>query len=139
MQTLLLGLKAEHDFLKSFPIPRAYRDVEDPLARWEEGRKNNPPVVHPVVRTHPTNGRKGLFVNSAHTSKILGLHKAESDALLNFLFAHIAKPEFTMRWTWSVNDIAFWDNQITQHYAVNDYLPHRRIMNRATVLGDKPF
>ncbi|CAM6117176.1 unnamed protein product [Calypogeia fissa] len=91
IQTLLLRLKSEHDFLKSFPSPRH------------------------------------------------GLHKLESDALLNFLFAHQTKPEFTLRWTWSVNDLAFWDNRITQHFAVNDYVPHRRVMHRATVLGDEPF
>ncbi|CAM6106126.1 unnamed protein product [Calypogeia fissa] len=139
IQTLLLGLKAEHNFLKSFPSPRQWRDSHDPVARWEEARKNHPPVVHPVVRTHPESGRKGLFVSAGFTTRILGLHKTESDALLNFLFAHQTKPEFTLRWTWSVNDLAFWDNRITQHYAVNDYVPHRRVMNRATVLGDKPF
>jgi taurine dioxygenase len=55
------------------------------------------------------------------------------------LFAHVAKPEFTVRWRWKVGDLAFWDNRLTQHYAAADYLPHRRIMHRATVLGDKPF
>jgi taurine dioxygenase len=55
------------------------------------------------------------------------------------LFEHIQKPEFVVRWRWSDNAIAMWDNRITQHYAVNDYLPHRRVMHRATVLGDRPY
>jgi len=67
------------------------------------------------------------------------LGTTESDAVLSLLFKHIAKPEFTVRWRWKPNDFAFWDNRLTQHYATNDYLPHRRIMHRATVLGDKPF
>jgi taurine dioxygenase len=67
------------------------------------------------------------------------LPKEESDVLLGFLFKHIAKPEYTVRWHWQVNDIAFWDNRSTQHYATNDYGQAYRIMQRATILGDKPF
>ena len=62
-----------------------------------------------------------------------------STSLRHALFEHIQKPEFLVRWRWSPNAVAFWDNRVTQHYAVNDYLPHRRIMNRATVLGDRPY
>ncbi len=91
------------------------------------------------MRTHPVTGKKGLFINHGFTTRILELKDAESDNLLAFLFAHISRPEFTIRWNWQVNDIAFWDNRITQHYAVADYLPERRIMHRATVIGDKPF
>lgn len=67
------------------------------------------------------------------------LDKKESDAILAFLRAHIAKPEFTVRWRWKQYDLAFWDNRLTQHYATVDYLPHRRVMHRATVLGDVPY
>ena len=84
-------------------------------------------------------GEDGLFVNFGFTERIKGLRRAESDAVLNMLFDHIKKPEFQVRWHWSPNAVAFWDNRVTQHYAVNDYLPHRRIMNRATVLGDRPY
>jgi taurine dioxygenase len=59
--------------------------------------------------------------------------------LLGVLFRHVVKPEYTMRWRWRPGDVAFWDNRVTQHYAVDDYRPHRRIMNRATILGDRPF
>ena len=91
------------------------------------------------MRTHPETGRRGLFVNDGFTTHIKGLKRAESDAILKFLNQHIQRPEFLVRWRWKPGSIAFWDNRITQHYAVNDYLPHRRVMHRATVLGDKPF
>ena len=96
----------------------------------------HPPVTHPVVRTHPVSGRKGLFVNEGFTTHINELSAPESQALLAFLFAHAGRPELTVRWHWSVNDVAFWDNRLTQHYAVADYLPERRTMHRATVNGD---
>lgn len=137
-QALLDGLTAEHDMLQSFPAHRFARTPEERL-RWDAARANNPPVVHPVVRTHPVTGRKGLFVNEGFTTRILELSEKESDAVLRFLVAHIAKPEFTVRWRWKPNDFAFWDNRLTQHYATADYLPHRRVMNRATIVGDEPF
>jgi taurine dioxygenase len=90
------------------------------------------------VRVHPESGRKGLFVNEGFTTRIVELSAAESDAVLRLLFKHVAKPEFTVRWKWKEGDVAFWDNRLTQHYALADYLPHRRVMHRATVLGDKP-
>ena len=78
-------------------------------------------------------------MNFGFTSKIVGLKRKESDALLNLLFEHVTKPEYLVRWKWQPNSIAFWDNRVTQHYAVNDYLPQRRVMHRATILGDRPF
>ncbi|ATM76504.1 taurine dioxygenase [Serratia fonticola] len=84
-------------------------------------------------------GLQALFVNEGFTTRIVDLAAKESDALLSFLFAHITKPEFQVRWRWQANDIAIWDNRVTQHYANADYLPQRRIMHRATILGDKPF
>ncbi|OQV18366.1 Alpha-ketoglutarate-dependent taurine dioxygenase [Hypsibius exemplaris] len=133
LQKLLDGLTAFHDFRKSFPVER-YGNEE----KWAEAVKNTPPTVHPVVRVHPVTGKKGLFVNSGFTTRIVELTKGESDLLLEYLFAHSGRPEFTVRWRWSVGDVAFWDNRLTQHYALADYMPHRRIMNRATVLGDVP-
>ena len=138
LQVLLDGLSATHDFTKSFPLERFGSTPED-LARWEQTRKNNPPLSHPVVRTHPVSGRKSLFVNEGFTTKINELSEAESDAILKLLFAHATRPDYTIRWRWQENDVAFWDNRVTQHYAVDDYRPNRRVMHRATILGDAPF
>ena len=138
LQVLLDGLTATHDFTKSFPLERFGSTPED-LARWEQTRKNNPPLSHPVIRTHPVSERKSLFVNEGFTTKINELSEAESEAILKLLFAHATRPEYTIRWRWQENDVAFWDNRVTQHYAVDDYRPNRRVMHRATILGDAPF
>ncbi|MBE9805311.1 taurine dioxygenase, partial [Escherichia coli] len=135
---LLSGLRAEHDFRKSFPEYK-YRKTEEEHQRWREAVAKNPPLLHPVVRTHPVSGKQALFVNEGFTTRIVDVSEKESEALLGFLFAHITKPEFQVRWRWQPNDIAIWDNRVTQHYANADYLPQRRIMHRATILGDKPF
>ncbi|MEL3928480.1 taurine dioxygenase [Aeromonas enteropelogenes] len=138
LQQLLAGLEAEHDFTKSFP---AHRHNASPAEyrRWQEAAARHPPLRHPVVRTHPLSGRQALFVNEGFTTRLPDLPAQESEALLAFLFRHIARPEYQVRWRWRENDIAIWDNRVTQHYANADYLPTRRIMHRATVLGDKPF
>lgn len=136
-RALLSGLTAEHDFVKSFPAWR-YARTDEERVQWEAARAKNPPVIHPVVRVHPVSGRQGLFVNEGFTTRILELTQGESEAVLKHLFAHIAKPEFTVRWRWKRHDLAFWDNRLTQHYATADYLPHRRVVHRATILGDRP-
>ena len=93
---------------------------------------------HPIVRTHPETGRKVLYVNVAHTAGIKGMTDEESAPLLNFLFAHQVKPEFTCRFVWEPNTIAFWDNRCVQHNPVNDYHGFRRVMQRITLRGDRP-
>jgi taurine dioxygenase len=93
---------------------------------------------HPVVRTHPETGRKALFVNVAHTAGIKGMTTQESTPLLEFLFQHQVKPEFTCRFVWEPHALAFWDNRCVQHNPVNDYHGFRRIMHRITLQGDKP-
>ncbi|MCP2075623.1 UNVERIFIED_ORG: taurine dioxygenase [Pseudomonas lini] len=138
LKRLLEGLTATHDFTRSFPLERFGNTAED-LARWEQARRKNPPLSHPVIRTHPVSGRRSLFVNEGFTTRINELSESESEAILKLLFAHATRPEFTLRWRWQVNDVAFWDNRVTQHFAVDDYRPARRVMHRATVLGDVPF
>jgi taurine dioxygenase len=93
---------------------------------------------HPVVRTHPETGRKALYVNCAHTAGIKGMSDAESAPLLQFLFQHQVKPEFTCRWAWEADAIAFWDNRCAQHNPVNDYNGFRRVMLRITLEGARP-
>lgn len=137
MKRFLEGLEAVHDF--------AYAFTAEGLAGSQAGRETydkavaaNPPVTHPVIRTHPETGEPCIFVNSVFTRRIKGLRREESKALMAFLNAHVQQPEFVVRWRWRPGDVAFWDNRCTQHRAVDDFLPHRRIMHRATVLGDKP-
>ncbi|MGE3690804.1 MAG: TauD/TfdA dioxygenase family protein [Novosphingobium sp.] len=98
---------------------------------------HDPYQVHPVVLTHEESGRKGLFVNEAFTTRIVEMNAAESAAVLNVLFHHIGKPEFIMRWKWRPNDVAFWDNRSTQHFAVPDY-PGGRVMQRIVLQGIRP-
>jgi taurine dioxygenase len=134
----LAQLDAVHDFSRGFPKSGTVAKAAG-SEKHDKAHDDHPPVVHPVVRTHPETGEDGLFVNFGFTTRILGLSRKESTAILKLLHEYIQQPEFLVRWRWSPNAIAFWDNRVTQHYAVNDYLPHRRIMHRATVLGDRPY
>lgn len=134
MRKFLDGLTATHS------ITRLY-DLDIMRGGWEARMNANmehPPVHHPVVRTHPETGRKLLYVNTIFTECIDGITKAESRALLDLLYAHIATPNFSCRLNWRKGTVAFWDNRCTQHYGVNDYWPQHRLMHRYTIVGDRP-
>lgn len=129
MKSILEGLAAVHDFgFASRGVFRAEQATQSQLDA-------TPAVEHPVVRSHPETGRKVLFVNPGFTSHIVGMHPAESRALLEFLFAHATQPEFIYRHRWRKNDLVMWDNRCTMHYAVADYDGvGKRYMHRTTVM-----
>ena len=136
MQEFVAGLTAVHNITAS--MPEDFINLSWAPKQLERLHEKTPAVEHPVVRTHPESGRKCLFVNSNFTSHIKDLNRNESDALLNMLYEHIAKPENVCRFNWRTGSIAFWDNRCTQHYAVNDY-HSLRVMHRVTVNGDRPY
>ena len=99
--------------------------------------KDTGSAVHKIIDTHPVSGLKYINVNQSFTRHIVGMIQGESDRILHYLYQHMAKPEFQVRFRWRNNSIAVWDNRITHHYAVCDYLPNIRHMQRITVLNDK--
>jgi taurine dioxygenase len=110
-------------------------------AMKQAGERATPKAMeaeHPIVRTHPETGRKALYTSVAHTARIKGWTEKESLPLLEFLWAHQVKPEFTCRFQWRVGSLAFWDNRCAMHNPINDYHGHRRVMHRITLAGDKP-
>ena len=95
------------------------------------------PVAHPVVRTHPENGRNGLFVNGQFTQLVVGMTKNESTQILQMLYNHCVRPEYTVRFRWEPGSVAFWDNRATMHYAIDDYGDAIRKAHRVTLRGDR--
>ena len=96
-------------------------------------------VAHPVVRTHPETGKKGLYLSVIHFSHFEGMSPEQSKPLYDTLMAHATKPEFTLRFRWKTGSVAFWDNRCTMHYAVDDRIESTRVMQRVTLEGDRPF
>lgn len=130
MKAHLDGLEAVHDG------EHVYRGLYANLGVHD--KPSYPKARHPIVRTHPWTGRKCLYVNQGFTTHILGVPREESQALLAYLYAHMAQPLFQCRFRWSPNAIAFWDNRCAQHQAMWDYWPHRRFAHRVTVKGERP-
>jgi taurine dioxygenase len=138
----IITLRARHSMESSF---MAAKPIEERLAMKER----YPDPEHPVVRTHPITGNKALFV-CGFTTHFTNYHTAErvrvgqdftdgSGTLLRYLISQAAIPEYQVRWRWTPGSVALWDNRCTQHYAVMDYPPCVRRMNRATIIGDRPF
>jgi taurine dioxygenase len=118
------------------------RDLLSGLTARHTAASSGHPEIHadhPAVRTHPETGRPALFVNEGFTSHLLEMRRAESDALLAYLYAWSAQPRFQCRYSWSAGTVAIWDNRCTQHYGVYDYA-ERRVLHRVTVLdGQRPW
>jgi alpha-ketoglutarate-dependent taurine dioxygenase len=132
MQSYLEGLTALHSG------ERWYRRV-NALLQIDDRSREFPKANHPVIRTHPVTGRKALFVNRGFTYQINEVASEESDAVLNYLYAHLERPEFQVRFRWEPDSVAFWDNRSVQHIALWDYFPHVRSGYRVTIKGDRPF
>ena len=124
-------LTAVHDIARVFAkrLGKAPEDLHDKY----------PPMRHPVIRTHPETGERAVYVNTAFTSHIEGMSAKESAWLLDHLYATAKDAEIQCRFRWEKGSIAFWDNRVCQHLAVSDYFPARRVMERVTVAGDKPY
>ena len=139
MKTRLNGLEAANGYRYMWN-KKAHEFGLRPVLRQEELEARFPPdAVHPIVRTHPVNRRKCLYVCEGYTHKVVGLAQDESDALLRDLFDHLADPAFHYRHQWRDGDLLMWDNCAVQHKATNDYaLPLRRLMQRCTIEGTAP-
>ncbi len=136
MQAFLGELSAVHDFAFGFKESLAEEGGPERLAK---AVADNPPVTHPVIRTHPESGKKVIFVNPLFTTHILGLPADESSAILAFLYQHNTTAEYTCRFAWEADCIAIWDNRSTQHKPINDYFPAHRRLERIVIDGDKPY
>jgi taurine dioxygenase len=140
-ETLSDGLKAMLDGLLAIngsAKADASRTREDRMKDSAREVKKDYVAAHPVVRRHPETGRRALYVNVAHTVRFDGMTEEESRPLLDYLFRHQTRPEFTCRFRWRPGSIAFWDNRCAQHNAINDYAGHRRLLHRITLAGDVP-
>ncbi|MET9587624.1 TauD/TfdA dioxygenase family protein [Streptomyces sp. NPDC058232] len=128
MKDRIDGLTAVHDWVPSWGAVM----TDEQIARF---RETLPPVEHPVVVRHPQSGRKVLYVNEPFTTRIVGLSDTESRELLAELVLQARIPEFQVRFRWQPDSVAIWDNIAVQHYAINDYYPQRRVMERIAIAG----
>lgn len=140
MRRMLDGLRAIH---VGKPYGTKYGPGKELRTSRSIGIERNRPeadleVSHPVVRTHPEPGRKALFVNAIYTLRFADMTEAESRPLLDFLYQHVTRPEFTCRFRWTPGALALWDNRATLHYAVNDYDGSRRLLHRTMIAGTRP-
>jgi taurine dioxygenase len=134
MKRMLEGLVAVNSSAKA----DASRTREDRMKDSARAVTRDYAATHPVVRRHPETGRRALYVNVAHTVRFDGMTDEESAPLLDYLFRHQIRPEFTCRFRWRPGSVAFWDNRCAQHNAINDYHGHRRLLHRITLAGDTP-
>lgn len=132
MQRHIDGLEAVHDFK---PFKALFGTSKEEMRKLHRFELQYPPRLHPVVRVHPVSGRRVLFVNPQFTIAINGMEERESRTLLDTLFHQALIPEYQHRHRWGPHTLVMWDNRSTQHYAVHDYYPQRRYMERITIKG----
>jgi taurine dioxygenase len=133
MKRYLDGMLAIHDRTPQLALRGLPSTVID------EFRSQHPPHEHPVVRTHPETKQPHLFVNGAFTTRVKDLPRHESASLLAFLFSLTEVREYQCRVRWEPGTMLIWDNRAVQHYAVSDYMPERRRMERVIIAGDRPY
>jgi taurine dioxygenase len=136
---MLGGMRAVHSARRSYGLNAPRRADEGKTSmgiHFTDGAHAE--TDHPVVRTHPWSGRKCLYVHGGFTVRFKDMTEEESAPLLNYLYKHAVRPEFTCRFRWEKNSIAFWDNRCVQHNAINDYNGKRRVMHRVTIEGERP-
>jgi|TARA_X000000368_G_scaffold46575_1_gene33351 taurine dioxygenase len=142
-ESLSDGMKKFLDTLEAVNISgkaRVAKTRSDIMKHASVGLKGDElKAIHPVVRTHPETKKKSLYVNEAHTTNFVGMTEEESTPILEFLFKHQIKSEFTCRFQWKPGSVAIWDNRCTMHNPINDYHGQRRLMHRITFAGDKPM
>ena len=136
MKKYLETLRAIHD-MGDFRNNYMQEDNIESAKKLNKGFEEFGHAVHPVIKIHPISKKKFLYVNPGFTSQIVGMSTPDSNSLLTYLFNMMSKPEFQVRFHWTPDTLAIWDNRCTMHYAIGDYMPHQRIMNRITVLSDK--
>ncbi len=136
MKSELEGLRAVHD-LGDFRNNFSHGDAESCGRELTAAHERFGNALHPIVQIHPVNGKKFLYVNPCFTRHVAGMKAQESNRLLSYLYDHIYKPDYQVRFKWTAGTVAFWDNRCTQHYATADYLPHSRKMHRVTVINDR--
>jgi taurine dioxygenase len=139
MRATLDGLRALHsDIRVAGPQAKGRISGRTSVTRDDDAWRATE-AMHPVIRTHPETGRKGLFVNRSYTQHFEGMTQAESQPWLDFLESHATRPELTCRFRWEPGSLAVWDNRCLMHIAMHDYKGHWRRMNRVQMVGDRPY
>ena len=144
-ESLSCGLRGELDELRAvhsselvYGVRQHEQDIRDEQLALDKTSARSQRAVHPVVRTHPETGRSALFVNDQYTIHFEGMTREESAPLLEYLFKHAVRPEFTCRFEWQPHSIAFWDNRCLLHSPIGDYHGQRRYMHRLSLSGCRP-
>jgi taurine dioxygenase len=139
LQQLLSRMRVMHSAKRSYGPQGVYADDDLKSMRISASEAALAEQAHPCIRTHPVSGRKVLFVNWVYAIRFEDMTEAESAPLLDFLNRHSQRPEYQIRLRWRKGTLALWDNRATQHIAVNDYAGYRRVMDRVTIAGDRPY
>ncbi|MEQ9554645.1 MAG: TauD/TfdA family dioxygenase [Rhodospirillales bacterium] len=138
MKRLLAGLTAMHSGAKSYGVAGKFAKSKVESMKINPDEAGDAEVEHPVVRVNPMTGQPALYINPNYTVRLKDMTAEESAPLLNYLYSHMTRDEFTCRFKWTADAVAIWDNRVTMHRAINDYDGTRRVAHRVTAVGDRP-